>query len=47
MANNIALLLGGLQTACSPFNLLCCIVGGILRILCKVQPVSCRRIDTD
>lgn len=38
MANNIALLLGGLQTACSPFNLLCCIVGGILGIFVGAMP---------
>lgn len=38
MANNFGLLLNGLQTAISPFNLLCCIVGGILGIFVGAMP---------
>lgn len=38
MANNISLLLGGLQTAISPYNLLFCVIGGILGIFVGAMP---------
>lgn len=38
MAENIGLLLGGLQLALSPYNLLFCIIGGILGIFVGAMP---------
>lgn len=38
MASNFMLLLSGLQTAVAPYNLICCIVGGILGIFVGAMP---------
>lgn len=38
MADNFMLLLEGLQIAVSPFNLLCCILGGVLGIFVGAMP---------